>query len=109
MYKLTILFYQKHDQLDRERFMLLAEKMPGLRREIVSDVDEIIFSVAGRCYNKINEFYFDSRAALNVALQSEEGQDAGAWLHEFTSKRFSMVVAEHKEALREDFARKTEE
>ena len=109
MQKLIIFFYpplpeQEFDQQGWQKFMGLAEKMPGLRRETVSDVNELIYG-QGRSYAKIHEFYFDSREALNAALQSDAGQAAGAFLHEFTRKRFMMMVAEHKEALPEEFMR----
>jgi len=108
MHKLTIFFYppspnQEFDQEGWQKFMGLAEKMPGLCRETVSDVDEFVYGSQGHRYAKIHEFYFDSRAALDAALQSEEGQTTGAFLHEFTRKRFTMIIAEHKEALPEEF------
>ena len=107
MHKLIIFFYspvpdQEFNQQSWQKFMRLAEKMPGLRRETVSDVNELIFG-QGRSYIKIHEFYFDSRAALDTALKSEAGQMAGAFLHEFTHKRFMMMTAEHKEALVREF------
>lgn len=83
--------------------MGLAEKMPGLRRETVSEINEFIYGGTGRNIERIHEFYFDSRPALDTALQSLEGQMAGAWLHEFTLKHFSMMISEHKEALPEEF------
>lgn len=85
--------------------MGLAEKMPGLCLETLSDVDEFVYGSQGHRYAKIHELYFNSRAALNDALQSDEGQVAGAFLHEFTRKRFTMIIAEHKEALPEEFVR----
>ena len=109
MHKLTIFFFPNFAQKDWENFMGLAEKMPDLRRETVSDIDEVVFGNAGRGYNKIHEFYFDTRAALDAALQSKEGQIAGAFLHEFTHKRFTMVISEHKEALSKDFVREKEQ
>ena len=110
MHKLTIFFYpplpnQEFNQQGWQKFMGLAEKMPGLRRETVSEIDEFLFGSQGHRYSKIHEFYFDSRAALDAALQSEEGQAAGVFLHEFTGKRFTMVIAEHKEALPDEFVR----
>ena len=49
------------------------------------------------------------RAALDAALQSEEGQAAGAFLHQFTGKRFTMLISEHKEAVPEEFIREDKE
>ena len=108
MYKLTIFFTpplpnQEFDQQGWQKFMGLAEKMPGLRRETVTEVQEMVFGHLP--YIKIHEFYFDSRQDLDAALQSEQGQAAGAWLHRFTGKRFSMLIAEHKEALPQEFRR----
>jgi len=110
MYKFTIFFYpplsnQDFNQEGWQKFMGLAEKMPGLRRETVSDIDEFLHGSQGHRYAKIHEFYFDTRKALDAALQSEEGQAAGAFLHQFTAKRFTMIIAEHKEALPEEFKR----
>ncbi len=111
MHKLTIFFYPPLEdrkfefQADWQKFMGLAEKMPGLRRETVSDVQQFIYGSQGHRYAKIHELYFDTRAALDAALNSEAGQAAGAWLHEFTRKRFTLLIVEHKEALPEEFLR----
>ncbi len=107
MHKLIIFFFtQDFDQQGWQKFMGLAEKMPDLRHETVSDIDEFVFGGMGRGIAKIHEFYFDSRKALDAALQSDEGQATGAFLHEFTRKRFTMMIAEHKEAFQEEFVRK---
>jgi len=109
MYKITIFFYPPPlsqtaaFQANWQKFMGLAEKMPGLRRETVSDVVDFVHGSQGHRYTKLHELFFDSRAALNAALASEAGQTAGAFLHEFTRKRFTLVIAEHKEALPEEF------
>jgi uncharacterized protein (TIGR02118 family) len=109
MYKLTIFFYLplpgKQDQFQTgwQTFMGLAEKMPGLRRETVSDVTQVIYAGMGPQVAKIHELYFDSREALNIALRSEAGQAAGNWLHTFTGKRFNLLICEHKEALPDEF------
>jgi len=112
MHKITIIFYpplaghEAEFQSDWQKFMGLAEKMPGLKRETVSDVQQFIYGSLGHRYDKIHELYFDSRAALDAALSSEEGQAAGAWLHQFTRKRFTLLIAEHKEALPDEFIKK---
>lgn len=112
MHKLTIFFYPPLQakelafQADWQKFMSLAEKMPGLRRETVSDVEQFVYGSQGHRYSKIHELYFDSRPALDAALASDEGQAAGAWLHKFTQKRFTLIIAEHKEASPEEFAKK---
>ncbi|MBT3320682.1 MAG: EthD family reductase [Anaerolineae bacterium] len=114
MHKLTIFFYppppnEAFDQEGWQNFMGLAEKMPGLRRETVSEVEDLLFGSQGHRYSMIHEFYFDSRVALDSALQSEEGQKAGAFLHEFTRKRFTMMIAEHKEAFQDEFVQEEKE
>ncbi len=112
MHKLMILFHPPvHNQefkfqKDWQKFMGLAEKMPGLRREVVNDVEDYIHGLQGHRYAKVHELYFDSRKALNDALSSKAGQAAGAWLHEFTKKRFTLFIAEHKEATPEEFVKK---
>ena len=109
MYKLTIFFFkQNFNQEGWQKFMGLAEKMPGLRRETVSEVDEFIFGATGHGIAKVHEFYFDSKKDLNTALNSKEGQIAGAWLHKFTQKRFSTFIAKYQEALPEEFLNQDE-
>ncbi|NOY98228.1 MAG: EthD family reductase [Chloroflexi bacterium] len=111
MHKLVILFDQPIDWQSFEqgwqKFMALAEKMPGLRKETVSEVGRLVFGSESQRYLKIHELYFDSREALEAALQSEAGQAAGKWLHEFSHRRFALLTAEHKEALPKDFKQKT--
>ena len=111
MYKITILFHpplegrQAQFQADWQTFMGLAEKMPGLKRETVSEVRDFVFGSQGHRFSRIHEFYFDSRADLDAALNSEEGQAAGQWLHQFTRRMFTMLITEHQEALPEEFAK----
>lgn len=110
MHKLTIFFFrQDFNQQDWQKFMGLAEKMPGLRRETVSEINDVVYGGTGRNIERIHEFYFDSRPALDAALQSKEGQAAGAWLHEFTFRRFTMLISEHKEAFQNEFVQDKEE
>ena len=114
MHKITIFFYppladqELKFQQDWQKFMGLAEKMPKLRRETVSDVEKFVFGSQGHRYAKIHELYFDNRPDLDAALNSEAGQEAEQWLHELTQRRFTLIIAEHKEALPEEFIRKVE-
>ena len=85
MYKLVIVFlpfYKPSETFTRgwQKFLKLAEQMPGLRKEVVSDPDEIIFGVPHQQFKKIHELYFDSREDLEAALNSDAGQKAGQWL-----------------------------
>lgn len=113
MYKLVILFFSPFAWASFEpgwqKFLGLAEQMPGLRKEMVGDVDELVFGPANMNYKKIHELYFDSREDLETALKSEEGQKAGQWLHSFTQGRFILMVAKHMEATPEEFKKPKQE
>jgi uncharacterized protein (TIGR02118 family) len=113
MYKLVILFLPPFAWATFEKgwqkFLGLAEQMPGLRKEAVGDVDELVFGPQSMNYKKIQELYFDSREDLEAALKSEEGQKAGQWLHSFTQGRFLLMVAKHMEATPEEFKKQTQE
>ena len=108
LYKLIILFGKPSAPLDFvtgwQAFLKMAEQMPGLRRESVSLVDSVIYG-ENKPF-KIHEFYFDDRAALEAALASDAGQQAGEWLHQFTGGNFSLLTAPHQEADAKDFIKK---
>lgn len=112
MYKLVILFLPPFAWASFEpgwqKFLGLAEQMPGLRKEIVSDTEELVFGPPAMNYKKIQELYFDSREDLETALKSDEGQKAGQWLQSFTQGRFLLLIAKHMEATPEEFKKKKE-
>jgi len=83
--------------------MGLAEQMPGLLRETVGDVEQMLYGPEIQRFAKIHELHFESRQALEAALRSEAGQAAARWLHEFGRGRFILLIAEHKEASADDF------
>lgn len=107
MYKLVIFFLPPFSWAGFEqgwqKFLGMAEQMPGLRKEVVGDVDELVFGPPDLNCKKVHELYFDSREALTAALNSEEGQKAGQWLHSFTQGRFLLVIARHMEATPDEF------
>ena len=107
MFKLVILFEQPLDeqefQENWQKFMGLAEKMPRLKREVVSRVQEVVYAPDGRQYTRLHELIFDSRDALEAALQSQAGQLAGQFLQAFTLGRMVLLTAEHMEAGEKDF------
>jgi uncharacterized protein (TIGR02118 family) len=107
MYKLVILFLPPFAWATFEqgwqKFLGMAEQMPGLRKEAVGDIDEMVFSQPNMNFKKVHELYFDSREALEDALTSEAGQKAGQWLHSFTQGRFLLMIAKHMEATPEQF------
>ena len=100
MHKLIILFGRPGDSIafltGWQAFLQMAEQMPGLRRETVSLIEDVIYGEAKPF--KIHEFYFDDRAALDAALASDAGQQAGEWLHHFTDGNFTLLTAPHQEA-----------
>jgi uncharacterized protein (TIGR02118 family) len=108
MHKLIILFGQPGDTLafltGWQAFLQMAEQMPGLRRETVSLIEEVVYG--GNKPFKIHEFHFDDRAALDAALASDAGQQAGQWLHQFTGGNFSLLIAPHQEATAKEFTKK---
>jgi uncharacterized protein (TIGR02118 family) len=109
MHKLVILFETPPDWLAFEAgwqtFMGLVEKMPGLRAETVSEVQTRPFDPLGRAYVKIHELLFADRPALDAAMRSPAGQEAGHWLHTFTGGRFVLLTARHMEAASKDFTK----
>ena len=113
MYKLVILFMKPFAWATFEqgwqKFLGLAEQMPGLRKEVVSDMESLIFGPQALHYKKIHELYFDSQEDLEAALNSEAGQKAGQWLHSFTQGQFLLMTAKHMEATPEQFKKKAQD
>ena len=71
------------------RFLRLAEQMPGLLRETTSWVDGVIYGKYG--VQKIHELYFASRQALEEAMRSPVGEQAGQTLAWITEGRSSVL------------------
>ncbi|OQY34098.1 MAG: hypothetical protein B6I38_02730 [Anaerolineaceae bacterium 4572_5.1] len=99
MYKLIILIPPNVDEtaLDESwpEFLHHAEQMPGLVRESVAHVQEIIY---GReMFTRAYEFLFPSKETLYRALTSPHGERAGQLIHEMTQGRATILTAEHKE------------
>jgi len=108
MHKLVIVFLQSFTAPEAfatgwQKFLGLAEQMPGLRKEVITEPDEIIFGPPNQKYRKVHELYFDSREDLDAALRSEAGQKAGQWLHSFTQGQFVLMISRHMEATPEEF------
>ena len=97
MYKLTILFRTPPDISEFEHewahlFVPLAEAMPGILRVEVSTVDG---SPDGPSeFYKMHEFYFEDRAAMDAAMNSEKGTRAGGMLNAMARGRFTIVFSE---------------
>ncbi len=99
-YKLVLLFKQPDDLAEFQRrwseeFVPLAEKLPGVRRVIVSHIDG---GPAGPvAYHLIHELYFDDKDALTAALASPAGVRAGQCLMSFAAQTATLLFAEHME------------
>lgn len=110
MQKLVILFESPENgqafQLGWQKFLGLAEQLPGLRRETVSRVAHKLFGKPEGEISLIHELLFDSKEALEAALASPEGQAAGAFLQSFTGGKVVLLIAEHLEAGEKDFAKR---
>ncbi len=100
MYKLILLFHIPADPPDlwSMEFVPLADKLPGLRRVVVSHVEG---GPAGPAdIQLIHELHFDHKDALLAAMQSPEGVAAGQCLVRLTKnapKTVTMLFAEHME------------
>ncbi|MBA4379568.1 MAG: EthD family reductase [Anaerolinea sp.] len=110
MHKLIILFESPGNeqafQLGWQKFLGLAEQLPGLRRETVSRVTHKLFGRPDGEFALIHELLFDSKEALEAAMASAEGQAAGAFLQSFTGGRVVLLTAEHLEAGEKDFVKR---
>jgi len=100
VHKLMLLFKKTDDPLElerlwSERFVKRAERMPGLRRVAVSRV--VGGPEPGDDLHLIHEFYFDDMAALQEAMGSPEGQEAGKALMSFAAGAVKVYFAEHLE------------
>lgn len=103
MHKLMILFHKTEDTLGLEtrwsqEFVRLAEQMPGLRKVTVS---RVLGGPAGDAdLHLVHEFYFDDLQAVQTAMASKEGQQAGRALISIAGKHATLVFAEHLEEAR---------
>lgn len=97
MYKLVILIEAQEDtaRFDNRwpQFLALAEKMPGLRREVTSRVDRVLhgsFQV-----HLTHELFFDSLKAATEAMASVEGSAAGQVLQDISGGKVTLLLADH--------------
>ena len=99
-YKLIILFQQPEDRADFERrwseeFVPLAERLPGLRRVVVSHTHG---GPAGPVdIYLLHELHFNSQAELTAAMASPAGVAAGQCLLGMAAQSVTLLFAEHME------------
>ncbi len=100
MYKLMLLFRQPQDVLEFEtrwsnEFVPVVERMPGIRRVSVS---RVIGGPAGEVdLHLVHEFYFSDLEALQAAMASPAGQEAGKALMAFAADDTTLCFSEHLE------------
>jgi uncharacterized protein (TIGR02118 family) len=99
MHKLVILIEEVENWRDFENlwpeFLHQAEKMPGLRREATSQVEEFIYGA--KPLVQVHELFFDSLEAAQQAMISQPGRAAGRLLQQMTRGNLTLFFAEHKE------------
>ncbi|MEX2160657.1 MAG: EthD family reductase [Anaerolineales bacterium] len=97
MYKLVILVEPQDDSTEFDRrwpdFLALAERMPGLRREVTAHVDRVLHGKLGA--HLIHELHFDSLKTAGEAMASIEGQSAGQLLQEISGGKVTLLLADH--------------
>jgi uncharacterized protein (TIGR02118 family) len=107
MHKLVILLEKSgSDPLFMDHwpsFLHLAEKMPGLRREVSSHVENLL--VGDFPYTLIHELHFDTPEATRAAMASPQGKQAGALLQNMTQGRVVLFFADHSEDSIENLSR----
>ncbi len=97
MYKMTLLFRKPEDPERFEEqwtrmFLPFAERMPGVERVTVSHV---IGEPDGTSdYYRMHEFFFADQKALDHALTSEKGLQAGNVLMTFASEITTILFSE---------------
>jgi len=65
---------EKFDEYYKNVHIPMAEKIPGVRRIVVSKIKKVAIGVAN--YYQVVEVYFDDMESLNRAGESKEAQDA---------------------------------
>ena len=97
MYKLVILIEPQADSARFDsnwpRFLVEAEQMPGLRREVTSRVDRVLHGKFGIYI--MHELFFDSLTAAADGMGSAHGERAGQILHEISDGKVTLLLADH--------------
>lgn len=96
MFKFMIIFNQPSNIAEFENgyndLLALVERMPDIRRRQVINV---LGSPLGQSpLYRILEVYFADQAAMEEALKSPQGQEAGGELQRFQPGSFDLVFAE---------------
>ncbi len=97
MVKFVILFHKPDDletfETGYNDFLAAVEKMPSIQRRQVNTI--IGYPMREENYYRALEVYFDSYEAMDQALKSDDGQQAGLELMRgFEQDTFEMYFAE---------------
>lgn len=99
MHKVVILIEAQEDEAEFEQqwatFLHWAERMPGLRKEVTSRVENILYGKYP-C-SMVHELYFDTLEDAENALKSQYGSMAGYTLQKITEGHITLFLAEHLE------------
>ncbi|MCK4800604.1 MAG: hypothetical protein KAS84_01325 [Anaerolineales bacterium] len=76
-------------------FLKVAEQMPGLIKESVSRVDQLIYG--SEFISRIYTFTFPDQEALEKALVSTPGERAGRLIHDLTDGKVILLTARYQE------------
>ena len=76
-------------------FLRHAEKMPGLLREATTQVVQPLYGPVS--FVRVHELFFENRAALDSAMRSPAGLEAGRVLQQITRGQMTLLIAEHHE------------
>ena len=97
MYKLVILIEPQENSAEFDsrwpEFLAAAERMPGLRREVTSRVDSLLYGSVSM--HMMHELFFDSLKAAGEAMASPEGQIAGQVLQDISRGKVTLLLADH--------------
>ena len=99
MYKLLILISPAAEgpALDKgwPEFLHHAEAMPGLQREAAGQVTQHLYGQMP--VGRVHELFFENRAALQAAMSSTAGVEAGKVLQRITGGHITLLIVEHRE------------
>ncbi len=76
-------------------FLEAVEQMPGLLKESVSRVDQLIYGK--ECFHRIYTFSFPDQKTLESSLVSSPGEKAGKIIHSLTGGRVTLMTADFQE------------
>jgi len=76
-------------------FLEAVEQMPGLLRESVSRVDQLLYGE--EYFHRIYTFSFLDQKSLEKSLLSSPGEKAGKIIHDLTGGRVTLMTADFQE------------